>query len=183
MKTKIGWANALTALRLILVVPSAWSIASGQLGLAAVVFGVAVASDIADGRVARARGEVSKFGGLFDHSVDASFVGLSLGALALQSDQPEIAVTPILAVLVLLSFTQYALDSKVLRGQALRASVLGRYNGIGYFVVLGIAVIGTALNLPAVLLGSIVPAMAWLLVGTTLVSMLDRFLAYRKAPD
>jgi len=179
----IGWANALTALRLILVVPSCWGIATGQHAVAAAVFCIAVASDVADGRVARARGEVSKFGGLFDHSVDATFVGLSLGALALQTAQPLVAITPVLPVLVLLSFTQYALDSKVLRGQALRASVLGRYNGIGYFVLLGTAVLGITLNLPGHFLGLVVGVLAWLLVVTTLVSMLDRLLAYRKAPD
>ncbi len=183
LKTKIGWANALTALRLILVFPSCWSIATGQLALAAVVFCMAVASDVADGRVARARGEVSKFGGLFDHSVDASFVGLSLGALAMPGGQGDLAVTPLLPVLVFLSFTQYALDSKVLQGQSLRASVLGRYNGIGYFVVLGTAVIGAALRLPAPILNPVVMVMAWLLVATTLASMLDRLLAYRKVPD
>jgi len=179
----MGWANALTALRLLLIVPSCWSIAAGQLALAAATFCVAVASDVADGRVARARGEVSAFGGLFDHSVDASFVGFSLGALAVLTGPSAIAVTPLLPVLVFLSFTQYALDSKVLRGQALRASVLGRYNGIGYFVVLGTAVIGGALNLPRGLLSPVVTVMAWLLVVSTLLSMLDRFLAYRKVPD
>jgi len=188
LKTKIGWANALTALRLVLVFPSCWSIATGQLALAAVVFCIAVASDVPDGRAARARGEVSKFGGLFDHSVDASFVGLSLAALALSGGQGaggqgDLAITPLLSILVFLSFTQYALDSKVLQGQSLRASVLGRYNGIGYFVVLGTAVIGAAIGLPQPLLNPVVMVMAWLLVATTLVSMLDRFLAYRKVPD
>jgi len=185
---KFGWANALTALRLVLIVPSCWSIATGQLALAAVFFCIAVASDVADGRVARSRGEVSRFGGLFDHSVDASFVGLSLAALALSYGQGPsgligLTITPLLPVLVLLSFMQYALDSKVLRGQALRASKLGRYNGIGYFVVLGTALIGAALKLPETFLNPVVMVMAWLLVATTLVSMLDRFLAYRKAPD
>jgi len=186
-KTKFGWANALTTLRLILVVPSCWSIATGQMAFAAVIFCVAVASDVADGRVARARGEVSKFGGLFDHSVDASFVGLSLGAFAMPVGQSDLGVTPLLPILVFLSFTQYALDSKVLKGQSLRASVLGRYNGIGYFVVLGTAVIGSAIGgaigLPGSVIDPVVMVMAWLLVATTLVSMLDRFLAYRKAPD
>jgi len=85
----------------------------------------------------------------------------------------------------LLSFTQYALDSKVLAGRALRASALGRYNGIGYFVVLGIAVIGAVvfpvLGLRGALLAQLVSVCSWVLVVTTLLSMLDRALAYRTA--
>lgn len=179
MKAKFGLANTLTAARLLLVLPSVWSIANGQLGLAASLFCAAVATDLADGRVARARGEVSALGGLFDHSVDAVYVASSFAALALPGS--AVPLTPLLPVLVLLSFSQYALDSKVLAGKTLRASALGRYNGIGYFVLLGIALIGAAIGLPATLLLPVVAIGGWLLVASTLLSMLDRFLAYQKA--
>ena len=183
VKANFGWANALTAVRLLLVGPMCWSVVAGHFALSAVTFCLAVATDLADGRVARSRGEVSKFGGLFDHSVDASFVGLSLAALALQDVSPVIAVTPWLPPLVLASFSQYALDSRILAGRPLRASSLGRYNGIGYFVVLGTAVIGTAISLRTELLEPVVKGMAWLLVITTLLSMVDRLVAYQTAPD
>jgi phosphatidylglycerophosphate synthase len=191
VKAKFGLANALTALRLLLVAPMCWAIVMQQFMVASAVFCLAVISDLADGRVARARGEVSKFGGLFDHSVDATFVGLSLGALASLGTQEAVAapltVTPLLPVLVLFSFSQYALDSKVLAGQPLRASMLGRYNGIGYFVVLGTAVIGAGLIAITDRFHNLLPPavnfMGWLLVVTTVVSMLDRFLAYQKVHD
>lgn len=183
MKAKIGWANALTALRLLLVVPSCWCIVSQQYVMASVVFCAAVATDLADGKVARARGEVSALGGLFDHSVDATFVALSLAAMAMLGATSTLYVSPLLPLLVLLSFVQYALDSKVLAGKSLRASALGRYNGIGYFVVLGIAVIGAALGLPRGLHDALVTWSSTLLIVTTLVSMLDRLLAYRRARD
>ena len=183
VKANFGWANALTAVRLLLVGPMCWSVVAGHFALSAVIFCLAVATDLADGRVARSRGEVSRFGGLFDHSVDATFVGLSLAALAFQDVSPVIEVTAFLPPLVLASFSQYALDSRVLAGRPLRASSLGRYNGIGYFVVLGTAVIGAAISLPVGLLQPAVMGMGWLLVTTTLVSMVDRLVAYRTTPD
>ncbi len=183
VKTKFGLANTLTALRLLLVVPSVWAIAAEQYVVAAIVFCCAVVTDLADGRVARARGEVSVLGGLFDHSVDAGFVALSLAALAFSGASSTLHVTPALPVLVALSFSQYVLDSKVLAGRALRASALGRYNGIGYFVVLGTAVIGAAIGLPGAFHQKLLSAMAWGLVMTTLLSMLDRFVAYQKVRD
>jgi len=178
VKAGIGLANTLTALRLLLIAPLVWAIyrLDFLLGalyrsdflLAATVFTLAVITDLADGPIARARNEASVLGGFFDHSVDALFVAAGLLALALSGAE--------------LSGT---LDSKVLAGRALRASALGRYNGIGYFVVLGIAVIGALvfpmLGLSHALLAQLVTLCGWALVITTLLSMLDRLLAYRTA--
>ena len=185
MRGLLGWANALTGLRALLIVPSVWSIQAGEFASAAVVFCLAVATDLADGPVARARGEVSPLGGLFDHSVDAAYVATALGAFALADwgspDWPQIPLA--LPVLIVLSFAQYALDSRVMAGRPLRASALGRYNGIGYFVLLGVVVIGLAIGLPTGLLNPLVSIAAWLLLATTLGSMLDRLLALRRARD
>lgn len=183
VKAGIGLANTLTALRGLLIAPLVWAIYQSDFLLAAVVFTLAVITDLVDGPIARARNEVSVLGGIFDHSVDALFVAAGLLALVLFGAQ--LVVPWGLPVLVVLSFTQYALDSKVLAGRALRASALGRYNGIGYFVVLGIALIGAvvfeALGLSRALLAQLVNLCGWLLVVTTLLSMLDRLLAYRTA--
>ena len=178
-----GWANALTALRLLLIGPAVWAIHAANFGLAAGVFTLAVVTDLADGPIARARNEVSAIGGVFDHSVDALFVAAGLLALALFA---ELLVVPwVLPLLVLASFSQYALDSRILAGKALRASALGRYNGIGYYALLGTAVIGAvvfpAVGLPLELLATLLAVLGWTLVITTLLSMLDRLVAYRKA--
>ncbi len=53
----------------------------------------------------------------------------------------------LLPPLAITSFTQYVWDSKALSGAPLRASVLGRWNGIGYYVVVGTVVIREALEL------------------------------------
>jgi phosphatidylglycerophosphate synthase len=164
-------ANALTALRLLAALPFVLAIRAGAPLVAALVFTLAAASDFADGRVARRRGESSSFGGLLDHSVDAFFV--SAGAAALAS----VGVLPVpLAPLIAFAFLQYAFDSKPTRTRALRASSLGRVNGIAYYVIVAVPVVRDALALgwPG---PGLVRALGWLLVGSTLLSILDRLLA------
>ena len=148
--------------------PCAYAIWIGAWPIAAVLFVVAVATDVSDGIVARHRGEVSAFGGLLDHSIDALFVTLCLAALAAVQMVPWL-----LAPLAITSFVQYVWDSKALSGAPLRASVLGRWNGIGYFVIVGTATLRHALDVawPTQVWISIA---AWLLVVSTLVSMADR---------
>lgn len=168
-------ANALTALRLALAPAIVWAIAEQAHGTALVAFALAVATDLADGRVARRYGEASSLGGFLDHATDALFVASGLGALAHAG-----AVPAALPPLVLAAFAQYALDSRALAGRPLRASALGRWNGVAYFVLLGIPVVrdGLAIGWPP---GALVRALGWALVATTCASMLDRLLAWRRA--
>jgi len=166
--TGITWANVLSALRLIITLPCAYSIWTGSWRAAATLFVVAVVTDVFDGIVARRRGEVTVFGGLLDHTVDALFVTATLGALA------GLAVVPmVLPPLAIASFAQYVWDSKALSGAPLRASVLGRWNGIGYYAIVGTVVVRHALELtwPTQFVISLT---AWGLVVSTLLSMGDR---------
>ncbi|MBW2497076.1 MAG: CDP-alcohol phosphatidyltransferase family protein, partial [Deltaproteobacteria bacterium] len=107
-------------------------LASESWAIACLLFWLAVASDFVDGRLARARGESSAFGGVLDHASDATFVSLGLAGLAIAGRAPLV-----LPLLVLLAFVQYVLDSRALAGQRLRSSLLGRWNGILYFVPTG----------------------------------------------
>ena len=135
---------------------------------AAGLFFWAVATDFIDGRLARKRDEVSNLGGLLDHSADALFCSVSLGVLAV------VGVVPApLCFLVALSFLQYMLDSRSIAGRPLRASFLGRWNGIFYFVMVGIPVVRDALGMawPG---AALVMTIGWVLVASTLVSMADR---------
>lgn len=162
---KMPWAHILTACRLLLAVPTAWAIVEQHWWVAALCFTVAAVSDFYDGRVARAQGSTSNFGGLFDHATDALFVASTLAACASQG-----WVNPILALLVVAAFAQYSLDSKALAGARLRANWLGRSNGIAYFVMVGICIGFALLSLPKWL-----PLLlSWLLSVSTLVSMLNR---------
>jgi len=166
------WSNALTASRLIAAPFFFCALMGGATGLAALLFWGAVVTDMADGRVARARGETSAFGGLLDHATDASFVSLGLAALAMQG-----VVSIALPILVVAAFLQYMLDSKSLAGRELRASILGRWNGIFYFVPLGAVVTRDLLGLtwPS---DGLIELLGFVLVVSTAISMLDRAWAF-----
>jgi cardiolipin synthase len=167
-------ANALTAVRALAAPALVAAILDEASVAAALLLGLAVITDFADGRVARRYGEATRLGGLLDHATDALFVTAGLGALAHQGLVPG----P-LPWLVAAAFTQYVVDSRAAAGAPLRASSLGRWNGIAYFVALGIPVVRDALGLgwPAAWL---VQGFGWVLVLSTLGSMTERALAWRR---
>ncbi|MGH0032486.1 MAG: CDP-alcohol phosphatidyltransferase family protein [Myxococcota bacterium] len=174
MRAAFSWqtrANALTAIRLFAAPALALAVRSGETVLAAALLTLAIATDFADGWVASRYGEESPLGGLIDHAVDAVFVTTGCAALA------SMGVLPVpLPVLIALAFLQYAFDSGVSASRPLRASWLGRWNGIAYYVIVAIPVVRDALGLgwpPAWL----VLGLGWALVASTGVSMVDRLLA------
>jgi phosphatidylglycerophosphate synthase len=161
-------SNGLTSMRLVsapffycLIVNQSW-------WAACLLFWLAVASDIVDGRLARARGETSAFGGLLDHASDATFVTLGQVALVKAGFVPIL-----LPIFIVAAFFQYGFDSRILAGRELRASFLGRWNGILYFFPPGVIVTREALGL-ALPPDQIVFMLGWALVISTLISMVDR---------
>jgi cardiolipin synthase len=162
-------ANALTALRVLAMPLLVAAILAGGAAAACALFVLAVATDLLDGRVARRFGEATPLGGLLDHCADASFVAAGLGALAFEGSVPAL-----LPVLVAAAFLQYVLDSRALAGRRLRASGLGRANGIAYFALLGTPLVRDALGL-ALPGAGVVRGLGWLLVATTLLSMAERW--------
>jgi phosphatidylglycerophosphate synthase len=167
-------ANALTALRLLAAPALAASICTGESGAALAIYGLAVASDFADGWVARRYEEASPLGGFMDHAVDAAFVSTGCAALALMGVLPAL-----LPVLIAVAFTQYAIDSRVGSSRPLRASSLGRWNGIAYYVALAVPLVRDGLGLDWPSAGAVL-ALGWLLVVSTLVSMADRWRVSRR---
>ena len=177
-------ANGLTMIRLVLAPVLGWSITHGHWWLAVFTMASAIASDVFDGKLARSQGTASSFGGFFDHATDAIFVSTGAWALAAIG-----LINPWLGPLIGIAFLQYTLDSNSLRGQELRTSKIGRYNGIGYYVLVSTAIgyqalFSTTLLSPArppmlqELLGTLQSALgaaAWLLLVSTLISMVDRF--------
>lgn len=161
------WANLLTAIRVLVLVPTAYAILHQVWLLASILFTIAVITDIFDGKLARHFNQVSPIGGLFDHSTDAIFVSLSCWALAGIG-----ALNSILWVLIALAFIQYMLDSKALAGLALRMSRLGKINGVAYYVLVGVLVGAYLLDWQWLQLGAYYAG--WVLVLTTALSMLDR---------
>jgi len=169
-------ANALTALRLLAAPALLVCMRRGLPAAALALFVLAVATDLLDGLVARRYGEASALGGLFDHASDAAFVVAGLLGVALAGEVPSI-----LPWLIAAAFLQYALDSRALAGRRLRSSQLGRWNGIAYFVLLGVPVVrdGLGIGWPAT---GLVRGLGWLLVASTAVSVVDRLVALRQRP-
>lgn len=165
---RFNLSNGVTLLRLASVPFMVWAVGQERWLVAAPLFWLAVGTDLADGRLARARGESSRLGGLLDHASDATFVAAGLAVLAAQG-----RIAPVLPILVVVAFVQYVLDSRWLAGRPLRASRLGRWNGVLYFVPLGIVVTREAFGLaqPA---DGLVAALAWGLVLSTGISIADR---------
>ena len=78
-------ANLLSILRLLLATPLAVLIVAGGWSfgaVAATLFCVAIATDVADGRLARMRGTESALGRVLDHGADFLFVNAGLAASA-----------------------------------------------------------------------------------------------------
>ena len=174
-------AHVLTGLRLGLAPPLAIAFARPgflRAELVALLLAVAIASDYFDGIVARRRGSASPGGQLFDHATDCLFVTACLAGAALAGSAP-----PVLPVLIALAFGQYVLDSYWLhRRKQLRMSTIGRWNGIGYFVPLVVLAAARLEVVPAFtpLLTVAARVVAYMLVATTLVSIVDRATAVRR---
>ena len=170
-------ANALTALRLFLVLPFAFIMAKGDERsaiFAIIVWVVALITDFLDGPIARRTGTVTPLSGTFDHTTDFLFVTCGLFAGAMRGAFPWI-----LPVLITAAFSQYVIDSYWVHRQAkLRGSKLGRYNGMLYFVPTCMEIL---IRLGLQFLQPALTILAWLLVVSTLVSMGQR-LMFRISP-
>jgi len=170
-------ANALTALRLLLVAPFALLMASpAHAALAGLVLAVAIATDLLDGPLARRRGSASATGAAFDHAADFLFVTGGLAAGAARGAFPWV-----LPALIAVAFAQYVADSYgIHRQRGLRPSRLGRYNGILYFAPLAGDI---AVRAGAASVRPLVTALAWALVASTVASIGERALLARRGRE
>lgn len=173
----VTWANALTLARLALVPVLVWAIVGAHAATALAAFVAACASDFADGGLARRRGEASSLGGLLDHATDAVFVTAGLGALAVRGLAPVL-----LPLLVVAAFVQYAVGSRASSDRPLRPNPLGRWNGIGYYVLLGTPLVRDAAGVSWPWDGLVVWA-GWVLAATTVASMVQRSRGGLVAPE
>jgi phosphatidylglycerophosphate synthase len=158
----------LSALMILTISQHLWLVSSA-------LFLLAVASDLLDGALARRRNQVTKIGGLIDHAADATFVTVTIICLALQQER-----SLLLPILIILAFAQYVLDSQAHRGQRLIASRLGRFNGIGYFLLAGGLLLDEVLMLPQPW-GNVLILAYWSLIIMTVLSILDRGFARRQS--
>jgi phosphatidylglycerophosphate synthase len=171
-------ANALTAVRLLLVVPFAFFMTRGGVRFAVfalVAWVAALITDFLDGPIARRRGTVTALSGTFDHTTDFLFVTSGLFAGAFRGVFPWI-----LPVLIVAAFAQYVIDSYWIHRQTkLRGSNLGRHNGILYFVP---SCMDILIRLGVRFLQPLLTILVWMLVLSTLVSMGQR-LMFGRLPE
>ena len=170
-------ANALTAVRLLLVAPFAFFMAKGDMRsavFALIAWVVALATDFLDGPIARHRGTVSALSGAFDHTSDFLFVVVGIFAGAFRGAFPWI-----LPVCITGAFAQYVIDSYWIHRQIkFRGSKLGRYNGMLYFVPPCMDIL---IRLGVRFLQPLLTILVWVLVLSTLVSMGQRLMFSRLA--
>ena len=180
MADRMRVANLLTALRLILALPAALAFAQPELMspllLLAIVI-TAIATDFADGVVARKTHTASPRGLLFDHTTDFLFVTSGLAGAAFAG-----LLSAALPLLVVVAFSQYVLDSYWLhRDKQLRMSFLGRWNGVLYFVPLVLIALSRfdiVLDFGQ-MLSILIKSLTYLLVLSTVASIIDRAIAPR----
>ena len=176
-------ANLLTAIRFLLIPLLVWTITGAQWLMAAITITLAIVTDVYDGKLARHYNNASPLGGLFDHGTDALLVSSSAWALAQTG-----LIHPWLWPIIGLAFAQYALDSRILLGRVLRTSKLGKFNGVGYYVLACTAIGSQTLTVlfqtplqywPLLQqclqwLDRGVALAAWLLLASTILSMGER---------
>jgi CDP-diacylglycerol--glycerol-3-phosphate 3-phosphatidyltransferase len=169
-------ANALTAIRLLLVAPFAFFTARGDgrsAVFALIAWVVALSTDFLDGPIARRRGTVTALSGTFDHTSDFLFVTSGIFAGAYRGVFPWV-----LPICITAAFAQYVIDSYWIHRQSkLRGSKLGRYNGMLYFVP---PVVDILIRLGARFLQPLLTILVRGLVLSTLVSMAQRAMMFRR---
>src|ERR1700683_1957913 len=165
-------ANALTAVRLLLVIPFALLMARADARSAAfalAVWSIALLTDFLDGPIARRKGTVTALSGTFDHDSGILFVTSGIFSGDTRGSFPWI-----LPILITAAFAQYVLDSYwIHRHTRLRGSKLGRYNGMLYFVPTCMDIL---IRMGLMFLQPLLTILVWLLVVSTLVSMGQRLM-------
>ena len=171
-------AHAITALRVLLTVPLVLTILS--VGAwpdwpAALLFAIIAASDVIDGRVARAAGTVGPWGRVFDHGADILFI-LSTFLAFVWIGVAAWWVPASIAV----AFALYVVDTQVGAppSSARRwAGRIGHVGGICNYVIIGVLIGNETLGLhllPAALIQLILTAVPVYSLAAVVVRWLPR---------
>jgi phosphatidylglycerophosphate synthase len=160
--------NLLSLSRIVIVPALIVALAYRMELLAVSIFCVVVISDFLDGIIARRSSTLSARGALIDHGSDAIFVCAMTAYFAYLDVLPRI-----LPALIAIAFIQYSIDSRKQGNTGLRASQIGRWNGIAYFAITGLAI---AVHLFAIdsVFRDILNLFAYLLCASTVVSIISR---------
>ncbi len=143
--------------------------------IAFALFAAAAVTDYFDGWIARARGQLSDFGRVFDPIADKLLVAAALLMLVAVARAPVIAVGLILLREILISGLREGLAGRI----ALPVSRLAKWKTASQMVAIGVLLIAPAI--PAVgLLHAIGEGVLWFAAGLTCVTGLDYLRATRR---
>ncbi len=176
-KLPISAANGLSFGRLLLAPLVLWTIVVEQYTLSLGIFVIAVVSDVLDGRIARKQNNVTRIGGILDHTADCLFVVCALYALSTHG-----IFHWALPAIVAAAFLQYVIDSGVLKKKGLVPSQWGRWNGIAYFVLAAIPIVQKGMKFEWISDYHLLIA-GWAMVAMTAGSMLERLGLLGKRPS
>jgi cardiolipin synthase len=164
--------NALTLLRLALIVPFAMLAAGGEDGQALAVLVAAGLTDVADGMIARRFGQSSKAGRLLDPLADKLLTGTAFVVLALFREGFSSIPVALMAAAIgrdVLILAGSALIYTARRESGFKPSALGKLNT---FVEIGVVVwFLAATGLPR--LAPLLPLLYGLMAATLAASMAD----------
>jgi phosphatidylglycerophosphate synthase len=142
-------AHGITALRVLLTLPLVWTIGGATNAppawMASLIFAVIAASDVVDGRIARAAGTASNWGRAFDHGADILFV------LSCFATYAAIGVVGWwVPASIAIAFALYVIDA---RGSAPAtparrlAGRIGHIGGVCNYIVIGVLIGNETLGL------------------------------------
>jgi CDP-diacylglycerol--glycerol-3-phosphate 3-phosphatidyltransferase len=156
--------DQLTALGLVMSVPTAWAIATGRLGLGLGLLIASAIPDLLDGALAKASGRSSPRGAFFDSVADRVTDGLVLGGLAwylLSTHRGHLALLPV-AVLGASFLISYERAKAEALGFSAKGGLMERAERI---VVLCACLAFSALMIP----------LLWVMFGLTVLTAFQRF--------
>lgn len=134
-------ANILTLLRLALALPVAALVLAGSPGdlvLAELLFGIAALTDLADGRVARRRGQVSNLGAFLDPVADKCVLDMCVVALLLVRAFPAALALLLIGrdlAVTALRLTNQKQPARLAPGRPAKIKTCALYAGIGGLIL------------------------------------------------
>lgn len=158
--------NAITTLRLILLIPFTYLLMTGAYVTAAIVYVIALVTDL-DGAIARRYRWTSRFGAVYDPTVDAMFL-VAGSVLLLAADRLPLLPLAFYLVSVLFRLVPSLIHLRVTRTvQTTRISKATAFCGYGSIVLgaLGAPLIVTAIILTAGAVLNILITMRWIRRG------------------
>lgn len=175
--------NLVTFSRVLLVFPLIYSLSHGEPAISIALFVAIVLSDVFDGILARNLPAPNPYGTLIDHGADAFVVVCLCTIFSITG-----LCSALLPVAIAIAFAQYALDTRKTNSRIPRASLLGKFNGINYYLFCACCLIfellknsltGTQLNAALLFLHGY----SWALVLSSIVSVAQRLNANQTVDD